>query len=217
MTLLDAEIVSPEASRTPVARPPSSTIEATSAPVRISPPFSRDQCLEGGKQVLRAALDDRRAGSFQRKGDDLGDLAGEGVFRAEPGMQHPRRPERAGEFGLVGGFEPAARRNQRLAEEGGKPARTATPGLAGKQLEGRVGPQAAAEQAEQQPGIALDVADIARAVAVARRHALSAATLAARSMRWISMAAVRPAARRSASRCCRTPGRGGRDRPPSAA
>ena len=55
-----------------------------------------DQRLEGGEQVLRAALDDRRAGGLQREGDDLGDLAGEGVLRPEPGMQHPGRPERAG-------------------------------------------------------------------------------------------------------------------------
>ena len=54
-----------------------------------------DQALERSKHILRAAFDDRRAGDFQREGDDLGHLARIGALGTEAGMQHPRREQGA--------------------------------------------------------------------------------------------------------------------------
>ena len=45
----------------------------TSALVLISPPFSAI-IAESSEQLLRAALDDRRARRLEREGDDLGHL-----------------------------------------------------------------------------------------------------------------------------------------------
>ena len=186
--------VSPEASRTPVARPLVWTIEATSAPVRISPPRSLISASKAASRLLRAALDDRRAGRLQRKGDDLGDLAGEGIFRAEPGMQHPGRPQRARWF-PTGRCFPASR------APASAPRRGRRQGRAGRAARPR---PPAAWRSDSSTGRRRAGRTAGRHCARSRRHrcrcwspspaaiALKAATLAARSVLQHGMAAVRP-------------------------
>ena len=119
-----ARSVSPEASRTPVARPSVCDDRGNVGAGADLAAALLDQRLERREQVRRAALDDRRAGRLQRKGDDLGDLAGEGVFRAEPGMQHPRRPQRARQSPIDRRF-PASRAPASAPRRGRRQARAA--------------------------------------------------------------------------------------------
>ena len=147
-----------------------------------------DQALERRQRVLGAALDDRRAGGFEREGDDLAHLARIGAFRAEAGVQHPGREQRAHELGLIAALEPAARGAQRFAEEICQPAKAAAPGFARHDLEHRARPQRAAEQREQERSVGADAIDVggkARAVA-GRELRRSCATFALRSMARIA-------------------------------
>ena len=128
-----------------------------------------DQARERGKRAARAALGDRRAGGFEREGDDLAHLARISALRAETGVQHPGREQRADDLGLVAGLEPAARGAERFAEEIRKLAQAAAPGFARHDLEHGARPQRAAEQREQERRVGahpVDVGGKARAVAV---------------------------------------------------
>jgi hypothetical protein len=73
---------------------PSVTMRSTSAPVRISPPFSSISRRKASPPAPRAALHDRRARRLQREGDDLAHLAGIGAFGRQAGVQHPGRVKR---------------------------------------------------------------------------------------------------------------------------
>ena len=119
-----------------------------------------DQALERIERVLGAAFDDRRAGGFERERDHLRHLAGIGGFGPEPGMQHPRREQRAHDFGLEPRLEPAARGAERFAEESREPAQAAAPGFARHDLRHRARPQRAAEQREQKRRVGADAADV---------------------------------------------------------
>ncbi len=119
-----------------------------------------DQALERRERVLGAAFDDRRAGGFERKGDDLRHLARIGAFRPEPGVQHPRREQRANEFGLVPRLQPTARGAQRFAEETCQSAKAAAPGFARHDLEHAARPERAAKEREQERRVGTDAIDV---------------------------------------------------------
>ncbi len=128
-----------------------------------------DQARERSKRAARAPLGDRCAGGFEREGDDLAHLARISALRAETGVQHPWRKQRADDLGLVAGLEPAARGAERFAEEIRKLAQAAAPDFARHDLEHGPRPQRAAEQREQERSVGahpVDVGGKARAVAV---------------------------------------------------
>ena len=83
-----------------------------------------DQRFEGGEQVLRAALDDRRAGRFQREGDDLGDLRRRRRLPGRARHAAPRAPTARGRsrtgrcFPASRAPAPAPRRERRQGRAG---------------------------------------------------------------------------------------------------
>ena len=99
-----------------------------------------DQPLERRQRILGAALDDGRAGDFDRKGDDLGHLARVSAFRPEAGVQHPRREQRADDVRLETRLQPGARGAERFTEEIGEPAQSAAPRFPRHDLEHRARP-----------------------------------------------------------------------------
>ena len=119
-----------------------------------------DQALERSEDVLGAALDDGRAGGFERKRDDFRHLAGIGAFRAEPGMQHPGGEQRADQLRLIPRLQPAARSAERFAEESGEAAQATPPSLARHELKHRARPERAAKEREKKRCVGADAADI---------------------------------------------------------
>ena len=76
-------------------------------------------------------------------------------------MQRPGCEEGAHLLGAIGCLQIAARGGKRLAEEGGQPLEPALPGFLRDELERCCGPQLAAEQAEDEAGIAAEAAHLA--------------------------------------------------------
>ena len=141
---------------------PSRSLERHRRLVRMSPPRSRISASKASSSLPAPPLTIGAPAASSAKAMTLAIWPEKASSGPSPACSDPGRPQSAGTSSdWYDAFQPAARRQQRLAEECGQPARAAPPGFAGEQLQRRVAPQAAAEQAEQQAGIALDVADIA--------------------------------------------------------
>ena len=98
------------------------------------PALRGDQAFKGPHGRARPALDDRRSCRLNGKGNHLAHLARIGAFRRQPAMQHPRRPKRLHQRGLIGGLKPTARRGQGRSHPRCKSAQTALPYLPEHQL-----------------------------------------------------------------------------------
>ena len=99
------------------------------------PALFSDQLGESLCRLACATFGDGGARGFQRKGDDLGHLAGISAVRGKPAMQHPR-----GEQGLHVGaleitFQPTPCGRQGLAEPCRQPTQPALAGLREEQFE----------------------------------------------------------------------------------
>ena len=117
-----AEIVSPPASRTPVARPPATSTRSTSAPVRSSPPLSRTIAGQRLDEPDAAAARHGHAAELDRAGDDLRHEPRDRLLGPEAGVQHPGREQPVRALGLERRAEPVARAHERAAREREQPA-----------------------------------------------------------------------------------------------